>query len=364
MEPHRHSDRPAERQPGMPFGFQLEFARWAMACRFEVLLKPGQPPHGPSAAIKALDEVDRLESLLSVYRETSEFSRLNQLADRQSMAVSQSVFELLQLGLQIHRDTQGAFDLTAASLSEAWGFSRRQGRMPSLDEIERSLASSGSEAIQLNEKDRTVRFAKPGLKVNSGGIGKGFALDRAAAILRQQSVEHFLVHGGHSSILARGGMAEHPGDHGHGSGWPVRVVHPAQPHVELGVIRLHDQALGTSGAANQFFYFKGVRYGHIIDPRTGWPVGTVPGGGRPPNALTWLSTTVLAASAAVADALATALFVMGPTQAEAFCASHRDIGFLGILAGQREGQVLVVQHNADRVDWTASRPCPRLPIPG
>jgi len=144
-----------------------------------------------------------------------------------------------------------------------------------------------------------VSFRKSGLQLNSGGIGKGYALDRASEILEGDRIEDFLIHGGRSSVIAKGNRYDVDSQ----IGWRIAVSHPEQPKIQLGAIRLQNQALGTSGPANQFFYYNGVRYGHIIDPRSGWP------------ACGMLSVTVIHPSAAWADALATGLYVLGPEQA-------------------------------------------------
>ena len=244
----------------------LEIARNAMACRFEVLLHPGKPNNGPEIAWSALDTVTFLEQLLSVYIPTSELSLVNERAFETSVKISESTFALLELGLSIFEKTNGAFDMTAAKLSKTWGFYRRQGRMPTDLEIRQSIEAVGSDHIVLNALEGTVRFTKP-LEVNPGGIGKGFAIDCGASLLKQNSVGDFAFHGGKSSILCSGNQTA-IGDE---KGWRIAVRHPEQSERILGRLTLFDQALGTSGPANQFFYFRGKRFGHIIDPRTGWP---------------------------------------------------------------------------------------------
>ena len=316
----------------------LEIARDAMACRFEVLLNPGKPTNGPEIAVKALDTITFLEQLLSVYIPTSELSLLNNRACETPVHVSESTFELLRLGLSAFSKTCGAFDMTAAKLSKTWGFYRRQGKMPSELEIAQARLEVGSDSILLSESDRTVRFEKP-LEVNPGGIGKGFALDCAAAILSRGGVTDFAFHGGKSSILCSGNQAPEEDE----SGWRIAVRHPEQSERILGSLTLHDQALGTSGPANQFFYFRGKRYGHIIDPRTGWPAEGI------------LSVTVLHPSAGWADALATGLYVAGVDKAIEYCEQNHETALLAISPGKRAGECEVVTCNMRPGQWIPAR---------
>jgi len=317
----------------------LEFSRDAMACRFEILMHPGKPENGGEAALAALDTITYLEQKLSVYIPNSELSLLNSIAYSQSVPVSASALALIKLGLSVFDQTEGAFDMTAAKLSKIWGFYRRQGKMPTDSEIASTLCEIGSRKIVLDELARSVRFSSP-LEINPGGIGKGFALDCAAELLRKGKVMDFAFHGGKSSILCSGSQDALTAQDQH-VGWRIAVRHPEQSERILGMLSLVDQALGTSGPANQFFYFRGKRYGHIIDPRTGWPAEGM------------LSVTVLHPSAGWADALATGLYVMGIDKAIAFCELHPEVSMLAILPGKREGDCEVITCNLREGQWSA-----------
>ena len=164
-----------------------------------------------------------------------------------------------------------------------------------------------------------ITFDRADMELNLGSIGKGYALDRAAEVLLEHDLAEWLIQGGHSSVVARG---EHNGL----PGWPVGLRNPLLPQRQLGTIMLRDQALATSGTAVQHFRFEGKRYGHIIDPRTGWPTDAM------------LSVTVLAPTAAEADALSTAFFVGGVELAERYCSNHPSVSALLIpppSSGQR-----------------------------
>ncbi|HEY1067296.1 MAG TPA: FAD:protein FMN transferase, partial [Pirellulales bacterium] len=203
------------------------------------------------------------------------------------------------------------------------GFFQRQGKVP--DEADRlaALAHVGWRNVLLDRERGTVRYQRPGVELNFGAIGKGYALDRAAEELSRQEVDDFLLHGGSSSVLARGRRWDGTSD----SGWSIGIGHPLRPGEKLGTVRLSDRALGTSGSGVQFFRSQGKRYGHILDPRSGFPTEGV------------LSTTVLASDAATADALATACYVLGVAETAALCQKRPDVGV--ILTTPRSGGAAV-----------------------
>ncbi len=269
-----------------------------MACRFEVTLSDENARHVP-AARAALDEVDRIEDVLTVFRDGSEVARVNREAALAPVAVSPTLFSLLERCRALHEATGGAFDPTSTPLSRCWGFLAREGRLPPVADIEAARAVVGMDKVELDPVARTIRFLVPGVGLNFGGIGKGYALDLVSELLRQRGVTRALVSAGGSSVLAFGG----------GEGFPVDVTSPRREGV-IARLRLHDAGLGTSGAGEQFFEVEGRRYGHVIDPRTGWP------------AVGLLSASVVAGTAAEADALSTAFLVARPALAESHCAAH------------------------------------------
>lgn len=304
----------------------LRFTRQAMACQFEVALDPNRCAGAAEAAIEALDLVDRLEDQLTVYRDDSEVMDINRTAAAGPVTVETRLFELLQLSLVLYEQTHRAFDITSGPLSKVWGFFRRQGKLPERDQLDRALQNVGCDKIVLDAQDETVRFLGENVEINLGSIGKGYALDRAAATIEEAGVTDFLLHGGKSSVVARGNDDSADGE---SPGWTIGIGHPLRPAERLAQIRLSDAALGTSGTASQFFRHKGRRYGHILDPRTGWPAEGV------------LSATVMAPSAAVADALATAFYVLGPEQSLTVWDQRPEISALFVCPGKKSGSVTV-----------------------
>ena len=296
-----------------------------MACRFQVMLDAAKYRQAAEAAIEALDVIDELEAQMTAYRDDSEISRLNQRAAAGPVEVETRLFDLLRRAVELHEETDGAFDITSGLLSKLWGFSRREGRMPSDEELAPAMELTGSRHLRLDPQQSSVRFAREGVEINLGSIGKGYALDRAAEVLREHQIDDFIWHGGQSSVLAVGSRAV--GNREGDSGWSVGIRHPIWKDRRVAEIRLCDQALATSGSGTQYFHHGGRRYGHILDPRTGRPAEGV------------LCCTVVAPTAAEADALATALYVMGPEAALQYCADHPQIAALLVTPGDRHGAI-------------------------
>ena len=310
----------------------LVIGRDAMACRFEIVFNVGEVADATALACDALDLVDEVENAFSVYRDTSDLSILNATAAAGWQPVSHDVFALLARARALHERTGGGFDVAAGALVKAWGFLQRQGRTPDADTLAAALAASGMRHVELDPETRRVRFARPGLEINPGAIGKGWAVDRAVEWLADRGVPSVLVHGGSSSVRARG---VHGPNLAERRGWQVGLRHPLLPTVRLATLTLADRALGTSGSGTQFFVDRGQKLGHILDPRTGRPATGV------------LSATVIAPDAATADALATALYVLGPAGLDVVAPAGGDVAGIVVLPSAAAGRVAVATANLE-----------------
>lgn len=303
---------PEEQRTGGDEAATLTLSRRAMACDFQIRLPVSPAENAIGDALEALDLIEAIEDRLTVYREDSEVIDLNRHAFEEPVEVEPDVFGLLELAGRLHRDTGGALDVTAGPLSDVWGFTKRQGRLPSRDEIAEAMQRVGWADVLLNGEDRTVRFLRPGLSINFNSSGKGFALDEAGRLLLGSGVDDFLIHGGRSTLLARGAA---PG----GGPWAAGVRHPLRPQQRVAECALHNAALSTSGSRTQCFVHEGRRYGHLIDPRTGWPAEGLH------------SVTVVAATGAEADSLSTALYVLGADAGERYCVNRPDVQALFVV---------------------------------
>jgi FAD:protein FMN transferase len=283
----------------------------------------------------ALDLVESLEDQMTVYRAHSEVQEINRHAADKPVHVEPRLFDVFQLAQRLYQETGGALDITSGPLSEVWGFSRRRGRVPDPSEIAAALARVGMSHVVLNEPAQTIAFRRPGMSVHLNSIGKGYALDRMAGLLDEAVVGDYLLHGGKSSVLARGDQPGEPA----GSGWKIGLRHPLRPAERLAEFCLRNQSLSTSGSGTQFFRRRGRRYGHILDPRTGHPVECI------------FSATVIAPTAAEADALSTAFYVMGPEETADYCAARPELSALLVSPAAREGDVRLFAFGLDNDRW-------------
>lgn len=282
-------------------------SRQAMACTFCLVFPAGQA-RTVEAGYAALDEVERLEDKLSVFRPDSELSRINACASERPVPAGAEVFAVLETAARISAETGGAFDIASGALTRAWGFCQGPKRVPTERVRLAALEASGMANVELDREARTVRFLRRGVELNLGAIGKGFAIDRALELIQARyGTRSVLMHGGQSSIRAAGTP---PGERG---GWKVAVGDPFRPGRAIAAVRLHNRALGTSGAAHQSFVCNGRRYGHVLDVRTGLPAEKV------------AAATAIAPAAAEADALSTAFYVMGVEGTREYVRSHPGI---------------------------------------
>ena len=294
----------------------LRASRRAMATTFEVVLPFGFPMAHP-AAEAALDRVDELEDQLTVYRDHSDVSRLNATAADGPVEVEPGLFDLIESAAHVTRQTHGAFDIATGALIKAWGFYHRQGRVPSPAARADAMSRTGTRFLVLDRDRRSVRYLRKGLEINLGGIGKGYALDRAAELLAGEwRATSALLHGGSSSVRALGTPPGQP------RGWPVTIKHPWEPDRRLGMLYMTGGGMGTSAATFQHFAYNGRTLGHLLDPRTGWPAEGVQ------------QVSVTAPTAAEADALSTAFFVLGVEPTARFCRTRPDVGVVMLPAGQ------------------------------
>ncbi len=284
----------------------LEVHHRAMATEFSLLLYGDNKARLHWAAELALEEIDRLEHQMSVFNITSEISGINARATQEEVIVEPGLFRVLQFSKQLHEETGGAFDITIHPLVRAWQFFRKTGTVPDADTLADALSRTGMHHVHLNPERRTIQFDLPGIEINLGGIGKGYAVDAITGILRCNGITSAFINAGGSTFYALGAPPEQ-------EGWQVGIRDPLNPDRHLEVLHLMDRSLSTSGNYEKFFAVEGKVYCHILNPHTGYPVCGM------------LSASVLAPTALETDALSTALFVMSVEEAGKYCDSHRGI---------------------------------------
>lgn len=314
----------------------IRASRRAMACEFAVQYHQVDRRHDQDF-LAALDLIDELENQLTIHREYSDVMAINRLASHQPAQLSGTLWELVALSADLYHATEGAFDITSTPLSRVWGFLSRAGRIPEQKQIDDALQLVGFDHVELDEESHTIQFRRPGMEINFNSVGKGYALDKAAEVLRHAQVDDFLWHAGSSSILARGRNLADLHDC-----WTVGLRHPTDRTQQIAEFYLRDAALGTAGGATQNFESNGLRYSHLIDPRTGWPASGLH------------TATVIAPNAAQADALATALFVSGLDGTARYCACHPEIGAVLVRTADPQSSIYLHAFNLHDSDWTPS----------
>ena len=249
---------------------RVERSANAMGATFSVVMYGSDEAKLEVAGDLALAEARRIDGLLSNYKPGSELSRVNAEAAQRPVAVSRELFDLLQECAQVSRESEGTFDITVGPLMKAWGFFRDAGHMPDQETIREARTRVGYQRIVLDPSARTIRFERPGVELDPGGMGKGYAVDRMAAVLRQHGITAAFLSGGGSSLYAIGSPPSQP------RGWIVHIVDPRNEQKNAAEVYLKNMSLSTSGSYEKFFWAEGKVYSHIMDPRTGFPSqGTV-----------------------------------------------------------------------------------------
>jgi len=218
-----------------------------------------------SAVESALEEARRLDQLLSNYRPGSEWSQINREAGDHPVHVSEELFKLLAACVDYSRQSEGAFDITVGPLMKIWGFYKGSGHLPHRAEVLGALSYVGYKGLLLDPKNQTVKFAKKGMEIDPGGIGKGYAVDRMADVLKENGIRSALISGGGSSIYAIGNPPQEP------QGWKVNIKNPKNTSKSVASVFLKNESMSTSGNYEKFFFAEGKMWSHIMDPRTGYP---------------------------------------------------------------------------------------------
>jgi thiamine biosynthesis lipoprotein len=244
---------------------RLEKTGDAMGSTYSIVLYGRDRIAMEAAADAAFDEVRSLDDLLSNYKRESQLSEVNRRAAQGPVKVSPELFRLLSACLEYSRQSEGAFDITVGPLMKVWGFYRGTGRLPHRAEVSAALTKVGYRHIRLDPAAQTVSFDRPGVEIDPGGIGKGYAVDKMVDVLRQKGVEIALVAGSGSSIYGMGAPPNQP------QGWRVVIRDPKAPSKTITEAFLKNSSMSTSGSYEKFFRAEGRVYAHIMDPRTGWP---------------------------------------------------------------------------------------------
>jgi thiamine biosynthesis lipoprotein len=280
-------------RPQAPARYRYELSEAHMGTLFRIVLyAPGVEEAG-RAARAAFDRIAELDAALSDYRDTSEVAAVGRVAGRAPVRVGIDLFVLLQRSQALAERSAGAFDVTVGPLSELWRRARRNRAPPAAEALEEALSRVGWRALRLDPEGRTAHLEREGMRLDLGGIAKGYAADEAQVVLRRHGIGCALVAASGDIVVT----APPPGS----AGWRVAIA-ALRGGPEAPVLLLRDAAVSTSGDESQGFEANGVRRSHIVDPRTGEALQ-----GRS-------SVTIVARDGATADGLATAVSVLGAEQ--------------------------------------------------
>ena len=250
----------------------------------------------------AFDEIQRMEKLMSTHIPTSEISKINQSAGLRPVSVSPEVLDVIRRALYWAEQTDGALDVSIGPVNELWDFDGDHPALPDKNTLAQELLKVDHRKIQI--ENQTVLLMEKGMRLHLGAIAKGFAVDRAIKILQDSNIQNALINAG--------GDLKTLGKRPDQTAWKIGLQHPRRPESILASFSLTEKAVATSGDYQKYFDHEGIRYHHILNPKTGYPVTGV------------MSATVVAKTVMDADSLSTALFVMGAKKGLAFIDSLKD----------------------------------------
>ena len=262
-----------------------------MGSRFEITVIANTKPEANGYIDLAVAEITRIEKLISSWDPASQTSEINRNAGIKSITVDEELYTLIGRSVELSKLTDGAFDISYASMDKIWKFDGSMSEMPAEKDIAASVEKVGYKNIILDPENFTVFLKLPGMKIGFGAIGKGYAADKAKKLLME--------HGVKAGIINASGDMTTWGKQMNGSDWKVAITNPMDKNKAFAMLPIEEGAVVTSGNYEKYVVFNGVRYSHIIDPRTGYPATGI------------ISATVFAPKAELADALATSIFVMG-----------------------------------------------------
>lgn len=262
-----------------------------MGSRFDITVVASTEKEGDEYIDSAIDEITRIENLISSWDPNSETSLINNHSGIKPVKVDKELFDLIERSIAISKLTNGAFDISYASMDNIWKYDGSMTEMPSQEKIYNSIIKVGYQNIIIDKKEQTVFLKIKGMKIGFGAIGKGYAADKAKELLVEKGVKN--------GIINASGDLNAWGKQANGKDWMVAITNPLNKEKAFSWLPINDAAVVTSGNYEKFVSFNGIRYSHIIDPRTGYPSTGI------------ISTSIMTSNAELADAISTSVFVMG-----------------------------------------------------
>ncbi len=309
----------------------IKETRFLMGTLFDITVSHPDVEQARKAIDKAFDEIQRIEGLTSNFSSKSEITKINQNAGKQAYPVSKELYILLQKSIQYSQHANGTFDLTIGAIQDLWKFEDEKGTVPAPETIIRLLPLVDFRNISLEENDQ-VRLKIKGTKLDLGAVAKGYAVDRGIDVLKKNNIDNAILNGG--------GDLKSIGEKSPGVPWKIGVRHPRKPSGVIASLDGKNNAIATSGDYQKYFVKDGIRYHHILDPKTGT------------QAQGLQSVTIIAKEAMFADAMATAVFVMGAEQGMKFVESQNQLDGIiitadgkNIISSNLKGEIEFHDHN-------------------
>lgn len=272
----------------------FKFHQAAMGTVVEITLVAEEQDTAQKAALQAFQEIKRIEHLMSPWVESSDVSRINRSTGNDEVKVSQETIEVIKKAKEVSTLSEGAFDITVGPLVQLWRKAREKGVPPNTEDIRGIRSLVDYKDVMISDSGK-IFLRKRGMAIDLGGIAKGYAVDRAFELLKHLGYRNLVVNAG-GDLRVGGSKPEGP--------WSIGIQHPRDPKKIMARISVSDAAVATSGDYEKFFIHQGKRYHHILNPKTGFPAEGCQ------------SVTILCKEAATADALATAIFVLGPEKGQ------------------------------------------------
>ncbi len=296
--------------------------RLLMGTVVEITVSGAEDPNLARQAVDAaFREIERVENKFSAYKPDSDVGRINRLAPGRMLEVDDETLRLIEAAIDYNAKTAGAFDITVKPLVDLWGFSSHEGRVPSADEIRAALSLVGPDKIIVDRPNKKIGVAKEGVRIDLGGIAKGYATDMAIAALKRSGIKNAIVNsGGDMYCLGRRNAREL---------WRVGIQHPRRKDSLIASLALEDAAVNTSGDYENFFKVGGKRFCHIIDPRTGMPVGSLPS-----------SATIIAKNSTEAQSLAKVQMVLGAAEGAGVIEKNFAVDWI-VISEEAEGRLSI-----------------------
>ena len=305
----------------------FKYHQVAMGTVVEITLIGNDEEAAKKAALQAFQEIRRIEHLMSPWIESSDVSRINRSAGNDGVRVSPETVEVLKRAQEVSKLSEGGFDITVGPLVQLWRKAREKGIPPPMQEIKESLSLVNFRDVTFNSEGR-VFLKKEGMTIDLGGIAKGYGVDRAFELLKGLGYRNLVVNAG-GDLRVGGSKPEGP--------WSIGIQHPRDPEKIMARISVSDTAVTTSGDYEKFFIHQGKRYHHILNPRNGFPAEGCQ------------SVTVLQKEGAMADALATAIFVLGPEKGFSLCQRLEGVDCLIV---DKEGKFTFSPSLKDRISFS------------